>query len=105
MTITKTGKSAIDRVEDQDAVGGERCGERGAGLGHGVASELVAAEPRLDAEEVDRDADQDDQEHRGGDRRAHVRVAELELEAEEGAVEEGAEDVGGEVRAGERALG
>src|SRR3954468_20012276 len=67
-------------------------------------SELVAAEPRLDQEEIDADARKDDEEHHRRERRAHVRVAHLQLVAEEGSVEERAQQIGRKVRAGERAL-
>ncbi len=48
---------------------------------------------------------EDDGEHGGGDGRAHMGVAQLQLEAEEGAIEKGAEDVGREVRSRQRTLG
>ena len=80
---------------------GEGRAWRSGPRGHRVdPSELVAAQPRLDEEEVDETPTRMIRNIIGGDRRAHVRVAELQLEAEEGAVEEGAEDVGREVRAG-----
>ena len=46
----------------------------------GRTSELIAAHPGLDAEEIEADPDQDDGEHRAGDGRTHVGIAELELD-------------------------
>src|SRR5208282_2443439 len=66
--------------------------------------ERVTPQSALDDEEVEADAGEDDEEHHGRNRRAHGRIAELELIAEEGAVEERAENVGGKIRPGERAL-
>src|SRR6202035_3881982 len=47
--------------------------------------------------EIKADADENDEEHHGRDRRAHCWIAELQLVAEESAVEERAENVGREV--------
>src|ERR671925_20829 len=69
-----------------------------------ASSELIPSQPRLHGEEIEAHAGKDDEEHHRSDRCAHVRVAELQLEAEEGAIEESTEDVGREVGAGERAL-
>ena len=57
-------------------------------------SELVAAHPGLDAEEVDTDTHEDDGKHGASDGGAHMRVAQLQLEAKEGAVHEGAQNIG-----------
>lgn len=72
----------------------------GGGLAHRDTSELVAAQAPLHEEEIEADADQDDQEHHGGDGGAHVRVTHLQLESEEGAIEERAQDIGRIVRSG-----
>src|SRR5208282_3664745 len=66
--------------------------------------ERVTPQSALDDEEVEADAGEDDEEHHGRHRRAHGRIAELELISKEGAVEKSAENVGGEIRPGERSL-
>src|SRR4051812_12891449 len=81
----------------------ERAGEAVARL-MALSSELVATQARLDGEQVDADAGEDDQEHHRGDGGAHVAIADLQLEAEESSVEEGAENVGRIVGAGQRSL-
>src|SRR6188472_677771 len=67
-------------------------------------SGLHREQPSLDREQVQAHPEQDDQEHHPRDRGAHHRVAQLELEPEEGSEEEGAEEVAAEVRSGESAL-
>src|SRR5690606_40898007 len=67
-------------------------------------SELIAPQARLDEEQIYAHASKDDEEHHGCDRRAHVRIADLELEAEEGAIKERAQDVRGVIGAGQRSL-
>src|SRR3954453_16854248 len=67
-------------------------------------SQGVTADAPLHEKEIKADADKNDEEHHGRDRRAHRRIAELQLVAEEGAGEERAEDVGGEIGPRERAL-
>src|SRR5690606_13303304 len=68
------------------------------------ASKLIAAQPRLDGEEIEADACQDDEEHHGGDCRPHIRIADLQLETEKGAVKERAQNVRREIRARKCAL-
>src|ERR1700730_7236688 len=67
-------------------------------------SQGVTADAPLHEEKIEADADKNDEEHHGRDRRAHRRIAELQLVAEEGAVEERAENVGREIGPRERAL-
>src|SRR3954464_12628186 len=67
-------------------------------------SQGVTADAPLHEKKIKEEPDQNDEEHHGRDRRAHGRIAELQLVAEEGAVEERAENVGGEIWPGERAL-
>src|SRR5882724_2060689 len=67
-------------------------------------SQGVTADAPLHEKEIKADAGENDEEHHGRDRRAHRRIAELQLVAEEGAVEERAENVGREIGPRERAL-
>src|SRR6266568_2467997 len=67
-------------------------------------SQGVTADAPLHEKEIEADADENDEEHHGRNRRAHRRIAELQLVAEESAVEERAENVGREVGPRERAL-
>src|SRR6188472_856576 len=67
-------------------------------------SALAGQQASLDSEQVQAHTEQDDQEHHPRDRCAHHRVAQLELEPEEGSEEEGAEQVAAEVRSGQSAL-
>src|SRR6516225_3265054 len=57
------------------------------------SSESITADAPLHEEEIEAEANEDDEEHDGGNRRAHGRIAELELIAKEGAIEKRAENV------------